>query len=720
MSPRPVVAVFAILLAANLAGADALEVTSSVHADAPLQVAPYGDGAWITTAVDGRQVRWTAEAGLRDVYQVSWAQPPVGLETWGDSVVVHFDGADSRLIYHLPGGYLIDSPRQAGWHLPNAVIDEQMYRVFIDPQIYLLIYSAPGAGSIVSLFDFLPALGPQDLAAHQGSLALLAGDQGMHVVGLEQPLVPYLASSVEPPQDGWTPRAVAVHGRYAHVIWGDVVQTYGLDNLVAPELRGEAPCDLGGLVASENWLVAFTPGEYRLQAFAVDDAGSLSQVGEYVTEFPIAGPVQIHGDHIVVQDPTGVRAYRMARPSTLEDDGVAWTLLPAERMVAHRGWVWFQGNLRRTGLAYLGAPELSVNTVPGELVDLGLADDILVTGLRQAVRLDLLPALDAEPTTVLTPAAPLLALDTDGRRLVLATEVDFELVDLDETATPITTASVALPGTAAAVAVHDHVAVVALRPVEGPDFVQCINLVEPLSPLLEAAVPARFNGHDWRLISTVQLGSVAHFLCRRDDGELTVVRDLAVGMIDPTDPFVSWSEVDPDLWCYDADGQPVGTVRPVVVGPLRVAFRGTAVTIYDDATALATWQAPGAVTAMAAIGNRVMVATDNRIDLLTYSDGDLVAVPSTAVAGAVLAVPNPFNPRTEITFAMPTEGRARVLVHDLRGRVVRTLEETCGAGTARLSWNGANDEGRALPSGQYLLRVTTPAGTTTGRCTLLR
>jgi hypothetical protein len=78
------------------------------------------------------------------------------------------------------------------------------------------------------------------------------------------------------------------------------------------------------------------------------------------------------------------------------------------------------------------------------------------------------------------------------------------------------------------------------------------------------------------------------------------------------------------------------------------------------------------------------------------------AAPDTPLAPlAHLSVqPNPFNPRTEVVFAAPQA--ARLTIHDARGR--RVLAVPVGE-SGRWTWDGADHEGRALPSGSYLLRL---------------
>jgi hypothetical protein len=70
--------------------------------------------------------------------------------------------------------------------------------------------------------------------------------------------------------------------------------------------------------------------------------------------------------------------------------------------------------------------------------------------------------------------------------------------------------------------------------------------------------------------------------------------------------------------------------------------------------------------------------------------------------------PNPFNPATTITFSLAREGRAALVVHDVRGQKVVTLVDgwlPAGAHTA--VWTGKDDHGRRVPSGLYFysLRV---------------
>ena len=84
--------------------------------------------------------------------------------------------------------------------------------------------------------------------------------------------------------------------------------------------------------------------------------------------------------------------------------------------------------------------------------------------------------------------------------------------------------------------------------------------------------------------------------------------------------------------------------------------------------------------------------------------------------------PNPFNPRTQLRFDLATSGPVILRIHDLRGRVVRTLVNGASlpAGTRVLFWDGLDDAGRAAASGVYWIRLDSAHGRETQRAVLLR
>jgi hypothetical protein len=68
--------------------------------------------------------------------------------------------------------------------------------------------------------------------------------------------------------------------------------------------------------------------------------------------------------------------------------------------------------------------------------------------------------------------------------------------------------------------------------------------------------------------------------------------------------------------------------------------------------------------------------------------------------------PNPFNPYTNIRFAIHEEGPVDLAIYDLSGRLVRTLlsGDQFATGEHSLPWDGRSDTGKALASGTYIVR----------------
>jgi len=109
-----------------------------------------------------------------------------------------------------------------------------------------------------------------------------------------------------------------------------------------------------------------------------------------------------------------------------------------------------------------------------------------------------------------------------------------------------------------------------------------------------------------------------------------------------------------------------------------------------------------------------------RVDLvLTNSASEPVIVPVTLEVGGTSAVatlpqqlsleknyPNPFNPRTNISFVLPADGSARLQVYDMQGRLVKTLHDgALSAGYHTIMWDGTDDTGQRVASGVFLYRL---------------
>ena len=91
-------------------------------------------------------------------------------------------------------------------------------------------------------------------------------------------------------------------------------------------------------------------------------------------------------------------------------------------------------------------------------------------------------------------------------------------------------------------------------------------------------------------------------------------------------------------------------------------------------------------------------------------------------AGRLLpAVPNPFNPRTEIRYVLERDAIAEVAVYDPAGRRVRTLAGGFHpAGAHVVEWDGRDDAGAPQASGVYLYRLVTGDTVESRRMVLVR
>ncbi len=83
--------------------------------------------------------------------------------------------------------------------------------------------------------------------------------------------------------------------------------------------------------------------------------------------------------------------------------------------------------------------------------------------------------------------------------------------------------------------------------------------------------------------------------------------------------------------------------------------------------------------------------------------------------------PNPFNPATTITYALPKVAEVRLVVYNLAGQVVRTLvlgkQE---AGRYQAAWNATDERGSSVATGLYFYRLTTGTFNETRRMLLVK
>ncbi len=103
--------------------------------------------------------------------------------------------------------------------------------------------------------------------------------------------------------------------------------------------------------------------------------------------------------------------------------------------------------------------------------------------------------------------------------------------------------------------------------------------------------------------------------------------------------------------------------------------------------------------------------------------GGVTDDPGQTPAPAILAQnwPNPFNPRTSISFELLQAGPARLDIFDLRGRAVKTLlDKELGTGTHSLDWDGTDSRGAPVASGVYFYRLSAGGASSSRKMLLLK
>jgi len=117
--------------------------------------------------------------------------------------------------------------------------------------------------------------------------------------------------------------------------------------------------------------------------------------------------------------------------------------------------------------------------------------------------------------------------------------------------------------------------------------------------------------------------------------------------------------------------------------------------------------------------NPIVVNTIPTSVLLSgVAEGPKVTTP----ARLMLAVnPNPFRTGTTVSYDVPKSGEVSLRIHDVSGRVVRTLASgTRNPGSYTATWDGRGDNGSRLVPGVYFSTLTAQNGKLTKKLTLLQ
>ena len=103
----------------------------------------------------------------------------------------------------------------------------------------------------------------------------------------------------------------------------------------------------------------------------------------------------------------------------------------------------------------------------------------------------------------------------------------------------------------------------------------------------------------------------------------------------------------------------------------------------------------------------------------TGVDDEVDGVPATYVLRGIS--PNPFNPRTTVSYGAPTESRVRLAVYNVAGRLVRTLVDgEVSPGYHSVVWDGRDEKGAEVGSGVYFCLMEAEKSNAASKMVLLK
>jgi hypothetical protein len=123
-------------------------------------------------------------------------------------------------------------------------------------------------------------------------------------------------------------------------------------------------------------------------------------------------------------------------------------------------------------------------------------------------------------------------------------------------------------------------------------------------------------------------------------------------------------------------------------------------------------------------GGIVEAAIDD-LTLVTYRSTITAVLPDPSRAARAPTLeqnfPNPFNPTTNIRFAVPQTSDVSIKIYNMLGQEVRDLfSGVMERGVKIVEWNGKDNNGNLMPSGSYLYRMSAAGFVKSNKMVLLK
>jgi len=128
---------------------------------------------------------------------------------------------------------------------------------------------------------------------------------------------------------------------------------------------------------------------------------------------------------------------------------------------------------------------------------------------------------------------------------------------------------------------------------------------------------------------------------------------------------------------------------------------------------------------MAILGNHAFVAQNSCLGVYDFSAALALCseTPQESVPELlrISVQPNPFNTSTAIVLKLPRQSYAQSSIYNIKGqKVYQITERSLPSGVNTLYWDGRSENGKVLPNGIYLLRVSVKGKHFVSRLTLLK
>ncbi len=230
------------------------------------------------------------------------------------------------------------------------------------------------------------------------------------------------------------------------------------------------------------------------------------------------------------------------------------------------------------------------------------------------------------------------------------------------------------------------------------------------------------------------------------DGHIKNWHDVTSGLpkrwatrvaVDPTDPDIAyltfsglkWRDAQPHIfrtrdrgttWTNISSNLPDAPINALAIDPSfpDILYVGTDVGAFVSLDVGGTWESLG--TGLPAVPINDLKINPNTQTLIAGTHGRsmytlvldakrAVAITDSRPAAFTFfpSAPNPFSTFTRLRYRLDAPGTAHLTIHDLQGRLVRTLTnsaQTSGLHTA--TWNGRDENGSPVAAGVYLARLS--------------